>query len=192
MENATSSNTTSKTQSTSSSGSGNFLKQSYMNLPPATRGLVTVVGVGIGLWIVYRIYKNLQETRSGVVTEDRAAMQEDRGWSRDIDNLNQNPVTRATITKAQAASFASSIHAALDGYGTDENAIFSIFRYLKNNADFAEVANAYGTREVSSGRFNPEPNFKGSMSAALTNELSSSEKAKINKILASKKITYRV
>jgi len=173
-------------------GAGSFLKQSYMNLPPATRGLVTVVGVGVGLWVIYKIYKKVQETTSGVVTPETAAKQEDRGWSRDIDKLNQNPATRATITKAQAASFASSIWAAMDGYVTDEDAIFAIFRQLKNDADFAEVANAHGTREVSSGAWNPEPNFNGSMAAALTSELATSDKATINKILADKKITYRV
>jgi hypothetical protein len=36
-----------------------FLKKSYMNLPPATRGLVTLVGVGVGLYIVYKIYKSV-------------------------------------------------------------------------------------------------------------------------------------
>ena len=163
-----------------------------MNLPPATRGLVTVVGVGIGLYIVYKIYKKVQETTSGIVTPETAAKQEDRGWARDIDKLNQNPATRATITKAQAASYASSIHAALDGYGTDEDAVYDIFRHLKNDADFAEVANAYGTREVSSGAWNPEPNFNGSMSAALTSEMSTDEKKVANKILADKKITYRI
>ena len=192
MANVTSSSSTPPATSTSSKGAGSFLKQSYMNLPPATRGLVTVVGVGIGLFIIYKIYKKVQETTSGIVTPETAAKQEDRGWSRDIDKLNQNPATRATITKAQAASFASSIHAALDGYGTDEDAIYAIFRHLKNDADFAEVANAYGTREVSSGAWNPEPNFNGSMSAALTSEMSSDEKAVANKILADKKISYRI
>jgi hypothetical protein len=189
---ATSSASTSSSSSGGVKGAGNFLKSSYMNLPPATRGLVTVVGVGIGLFVIYKIYKQIQQTTSGIVTPDVAAKQEDRGWSRDIDKLNQNPATRATITKAQAASFASSIHAAMDGYGTDEDAINDIFRHLKNDADFAEVANAYGTREVSSGAWNPEPNFNGSMSAALTSEMSTDEKKVANKILADKKITYRI
>lgn len=200
MANVTTSSSTPAAASTSTSSSsggvaqkaGSFLKQSYMNLPPASRGLITVVGVGIGLYIIYKIYKKVQETTSGVVTPETAAKQEDRGWSKDIDKLNQNPATRATITKAQASSFASSIHAAMDGYGTDEIAIYAIFRHLKNDADFAEVANAYGTREVSSGAWNPEPNFNGSMSAALTSEMSSDEKAVANKILADKKISYRV
>jgi hypothetical protein len=200
MANVTTSSSTTPAASTSTQSSsggtgqkaGSFLKQSYMNLPPATRGLITVVGVGIGLYVIYKIYKKVQETTSGQVTPETAAKQEDRGWARDIDKLNQNPATRATITKAQASSFASSIWAAMDGYGTDEDAIFAIFRQLKNDADFAEVANAYGTREVSSGAWNPEPNFKGSMAAAITSEMSSDDKATLNKILADRKITYRV
>jgi hypothetical protein len=196
MANTTGSVSPSSGTSTSSSGSmkGNkgFLKASYMNLPPATRGLVTVVGVGLGLWVVYKIYKSLADTAGGVVSPEKAGAQEDRGWNKDIDKLNQNPATRATITQAQASSFAASLFAAMDGYGTDEDRILNVFKQLKNDADYAYVQSAYGVREISSGAWNPEPNFKGTLSGALSSELDSDYVAKINKILADKKISYRL
>lgn len=175
----------------SSSATG-FIKKSYMNLPPATRGLVTLVGVGVGIYIVYKIYKSISGTLTGEVTQQQAGAREDRGWASEADALNQNPATKATISKAQAQSFAQSLFTAMDGYGTDENAIIGVFKNLKNDADFAMVSNAYGVREISSGAFNPEPNYKGSLSGALTSELSQGWKDEINKILASKKIKYRV
>jgi hypothetical protein len=79
----------------------------------------------------------------------------------------------------------------MDGYGTDEEQIYGVFKNIKNDADFAMIQNAYGIREISSGAWNPEPNFKGTLSGALTNELSASEKDVLNNILAQKKITYR-
>ncbi len=169
-----------------------FLKKSYMNLPPATRGLITLVGVGVGLYIVYKIYKSVSGTISGEVTPQQAGTREDKGWASEADKLNQNPATKATISNAQAQSFAQSVFTCLDGYGTDEEGLNAIFRQLKNDADFAMVSNAYGVREVSSGAWNPEPNYKGTMSGAITSECSASEKDAINKILEGKKITYRV
>lgn len=174
------------------SSTGGFIKKSYMNLPPATRGLITVVGVGVGLYIVYKIYQSISGTLSGEVTQQQAGTREDKGWAAEADRLNQNPATRSTITKAQAQSYAQSIFTAMDGYGTDEEAILGVFKNIKNDADFAMISNAYGVREVSSGAWNPEPNYKGTMSGALTSELSQSWKDDINKVLAGKKITYRV
>ena len=80
----------------------------------------------------------------------------------------------------------------MDGYGTDEGTIYSVFRKIKNSGDFALLMNAYGVREISSGAWNPEPNFNGTLVGALTSELSSEDKGKVNKILQSKKIEYKV
>lgn len=189
--------TASTSTSASSTGAGGnatvgFLKKSYMNLPPATRGLVTVIGVGVVLFVSYKIYKSITETLSGQLSPDKAAAQEDRGWASEVDKLNQNPATKSTISKAQAASYAAKLFAAMDGYGTDEEAIVAVFNNLKNDADFAMVMNAYGVREISSGAWNPSPNFKGTLSGALTDELDTEWTTKINNLLASKKLKYRV
>ena len=179
------------TTGTSGNATVGFLKKSYMNLPPATRGLVTLVGVGVGLYVVYKIYKSVSDSLSGVETVESSAGKEDRGWASEVDKLNQNPATKATISKAQAQSYAASLFAAMDGYGTDEDAIYSVFSNIKNDADYAMVFNAYGVREISSGAWNPSPNFKGTLSGALTDEMDAEEKQKLNNILAAKKIKYR-
>jgi len=175
----------------SGSSSMGFIKKSYMNLPPATRGLITLVGVGVGLFVVYKIYKSVSGTLSGETTQAQAGSREDRNWASEADKLNQNPATKASITNAQALSYANVLFACMDGYGTDEDQIYGVFKNIKNDADFAMIQNAYGVREISSGAWNPEPNFKGTLSGALTNELSASEKDVLNNILAQKKITYR-
>jgi len=177
--------------SSGGSSATGFLKKSYMNLPPATRGLVTLVGVGVGLYIVYKIYKSVSGTLSGEVTPQQASTREDKNWASEADKLNQNPATKASITNAQALSYAATLFACMDGYATDEDQIYAVFKGIKNDADFAMIQNAYGVREVSSGAWNPEPNFKGTLSGALTNELSASEKEVLNNILEQKKITYR-
>jgi hypothetical protein len=180
------------TTGTSGNATVGFLKKSYMNLPPATRGLVTLVGVGVGLFVAYKIFKSVSNTLSGVETVESSSAKEDRGWATEVDKLNQNPATKATISKAQAQSYANSLFAAMDGYQTDEDTIYSVFTNIKNDADYAMVFDAYAVREISSGAWNPSPNFKGTLSGALTDELDAEEKVKLNGILAAKKIKYRV
>jgi hypothetical protein len=198
MANATNSVSTPVNTSVSTSGSStpasstSFLKGSYMNLPPATRGLITVVGVGILVYIGFKVFKSVSGTVQGKVTPDKANKQEDQGWNNEVERLNQNPATKATISAAQASSFANSCHAAIDGYQTDEDALYNVFSNLKNNADFALLMSAYGSREVSSGAWNPEPNFTGTLTGAITSECDATEKAKLNQILQSKGITNRV
>lgn len=184
--------TTNGSSTGSSQKSTSFLKASYMNLPPATRGLVTVVGVGLLAYIGFKVYKSVSDTAGGVVSKEKGDKQEDKGWAAESDRLNQKPETRAKITTAQASAFANSLHAAMDGYGTDEPTIYSVFRNIKNAGDFALLMNAYGVREISSGAWNPEPNFKGTLTGALTSELAIEDKKKINEILKTKKIPYRV
>jgi hypothetical protein len=168
---------------------GDFAKASFMNLPPWAKGVIAVGVLGIVGYVGYKLYKGIIDQASGKAAGDR---QEDRGWNKEFDNLNTNASTKATITQAQMLSFANSLHAAMDGYQTDEDGIVAIFKQLKNNADFAGVSAAYGVREVSSGKWNPEPNFKGGLSGALSSELSQYWRDLINKDLASRNITYKV
>ena len=162
-----------------------FLISSYKNLTPTTRGVVTLGGV-IVLGIVA-----VKEFRyfTGAQTSER---QLDRNWNQEADLLQTQEGKKPTITKAQAGAFAEKLFTAMDGYGTDEDAIINVFSHLKTDGDFAYVQAAYGIREVSSGNWNPEPNYKGSLTGALSNELANSYIKQVNNILKAKKISYRI
>ena len=164
---------------------GDFAKAGFMSLPPWGKGVLIVGGLGLTGFIIYKIVK----AASG---EQKGNRQEDRGWNKEFDKLNAEPATKATITQAQMLAFAGTLFTAMDGYQTDEDAIVAVFKNLKNDTDFAGVSAAYGTRKVSSGRFNIEPDFDGTLSGALTSELSQYWKDLINKDLAARKMTYKV
>lgn len=170
----------------------NFIKESYKNLPPVMRGVVTVGGIALGAYIVYRVYKSLSGTISGEVTQQGAGKQESGSWNSELEQYNQSTSTKPTISPAQAKSMAQSLFIAMDGYTTDEWGIVAIFNKLRNNADFASLQSAYGVREISSGKFNPAPNYKGTLTGALASELSQYWRDKINKILQGRSIKYRV
>jgi hypothetical protein len=169
---------------------GDFAKQQFTTLPTWAKGVIAVAVIGGVAFATYKFYKLIKDTSGGKAAGDR---QEDRGWNKEFDNLNSNPNTKATLTQAGMLAAANALHAAMDGYATDEDAIVSIFKnQVKNSADFAGVSAAYGIRELSSGTWNPAPNFKGTLAGALSEELSQYWKDLINKDLASKKITYKV
>lgn len=146
--------------------------------------VIKIVLIGAGIFIAYKMIQSIMKSKP--------QREEVASASSELDRLNQSTVTRQSITKSQAESFASTLHTAMDGYGTDEDAIISIFYKLKNNADYLALQKAYGVREISSGAWNPEPNFKGTMASALRSELSNTWIKKINDLLIKKKITYRV
>jgi hypothetical protein len=121
-----------------------------------------------------------------------ANREQGKATENELDQLNTNANTRQTLTQSQVLALANKLFQAMDGYGTDENSILSAFYSLRNNADFLALIAAFGTREISSGSWNPEANFNGTLTAALANELDIEYIIKLNNILKAKKITYRV
>jgi hypothetical protein len=121
-----------------------------------------------------------------------ANREQGKATENELDQLNTNANTRQTLTQSQVLALANKLFQAMDGYGTDENSILSAFYSLRNNADFLALIAAFGTREISSGSWNPEANFNGTLTAALANELDIDYIIKLNNILKAKKIIYRV
>jgi hypothetical protein len=145
--------------------------------------IVMVVGGLIGAYVLYRALSGFVSGQSG--------REEVQGASNELDRLNQNSITRQKITNYQAEQIANKIFTAIKGLGTEESAIYGAFYQLKNNADFLAVSKAFGVREVSSGTYLVK-NFKGTMTECLNDDLDWSERKKVNDILKSKKIVYRI
>lgn len=143
-----------------------FAKQQFSQMPPWAKG---VIGIGLLLGVGYLVYKVMRAPKD--IKKGQGGRQEDRAVNQELDKMNSNPATRQTLSKSDALSIANAIHTAMDGWGTDGSAIYKQLQRLKNQADWLAVRAAYGIREVSSGRFNPEPNFKGTLEPALTSEL---------------------
>lgn len=106
-------------------------------------------------------------------------------------NLGGTVGTAPTMTIAKFKEIADKIFNAFDGYGTDAKTINNQFALLKNNDDVMSLIVAYGVREVSSGKYNPLPDFTGNLPEALADELSQSEISDLNSILVKGGITIR-
>jgi len=93
------------------------------------------------------------------------------------------------------SGWASAIATAIFGGGSDEAAIFDIFRKLKNNTDYLKLVKAWGSpkRQVYPDWFVfYSTGFKMTLPEVLRYDLDSSEVKTINNILANKGIKYRV
>lgn len=98
--------------------------------------------------------------------------------------------TGLSYPQSQYAAFANIIETAAFDVGTDEDAIYTVFRNLKNNADYLALTNAWGkpTRKIYDWGFG----YDMTLPQLIRWEMDNKEVAKINSILKSKNIKYRV
>lgn len=164
-----------------------FAQKSFLGLPPWAKGVVAVAIVGGVAYGVYALSKALKDRK-----ENKEDKEEQKDWEGEQEKIDKDPKRKATLSPASLSSKANKIFSAMDGYGTDEEAIISVFRSLKTDGDFIGLQKAFGIRTIDSGYLNPAPNFKGTLTAAITDEVSNYYKQRINKILTDKKIKYRV
>lgn len=95
------------------------------------------------------------------------------------DSLNEEIDTnQLTITQAQFNTYASSLYAAMEGAGTDEDKIYAVFRAMKTRADVLQLIKTFGVKDGET------------LTEWLHGDLSASEIEKINTILAGNNINY--
>lgn len=101
---------------------------------------------------------------------------------------------KLSYTEGSYGIFASKILQACAGYGTDEEAIYSVFRAMKKDIDFAKLIEVFGRRTIPCDSWSrPFDNCgDGNMVELLTSELDSSEISQCNAILQKAGIKYRI
>ena len=163
----------------------NKTSEVFSQLPPWAKGVLAMAGiVAIGA-VGYVIYKEIKKREA-----DKGNKAENTAANSELADLLRRGI-KPSYQKSQYASYANSLWEAMDGYGTDSDLIMRIIANMKNDADFLALSSAYGIRTVSSGAGNPEPDLKGTLSAALASELSNSKIKDINASMAKKGITYK-
>lgn len=157
----------------------------FKDIPPVFKGIIALAAAAAIGWGGWKIYKKVQENK-----EQKGANAEVNSAEKELNNKIQNGMS-PTLSSSQLSAMADRIFTALNGYGTDEVAVARVFDQLGNDVDFLGLIKAYGIREISSGKWSPEPNLKGSLTQALVDELGTPEISIINKGLKMKGITYK-
>jgi hypothetical protein len=144
------------------------LKEATLNKP-----LVWLTIIGLGGYALYKLAGAIKKklTLSNADADIKAAQKSGEKLTYSLGNYTQ---------------FADQIYAAvLTVFGTDEAAIYAVFNKMQNNLDVAQLIKSFGKRRLEFSTTMAE------LGAHLTEDLDSSEIAKLNSILAAKNITYR-
>lgn len=88
------------------------------------------------------------------------------------------------------ASLANKLFDAFDGMGTDENSVYSVFKMLKTDGDYAALKEAYGVRRITDVFY--VSSFDGDLPATIKHEMDTKEIAELNNILAFNNLSVRV
>jgi hypothetical protein len=155
-------------------------------IPSWAKGVIAVVATGL---VVVGVVYGIKGIKKAI--KNKASKDESKSVKGDLADLNNNVITKQTISNAQASGFAGGLYSAMNGVGTDVDAILNIFKKVNNDADVLAIVKAYGTKSLTSTLLWESETFNGQLSGALRDELDSSDVNKINKILSDKGIGYQ-
>jgi hypothetical protein len=158
-----------------------FLKESFSGLPSWAKGVISIAIVGGVGYVLYKASKRF-------TAEQQRANEENK----DVETEIQQSVKKYPLSYplSQYKSWANQIEVAGFGLGTDESAIYSILRKLKNDSDFLALQQAWGkpTRKT----YDWAVPLDYTLSQFLRYEMSDREINKCNYILKTKGIKYRI
>jgi hypothetical protein len=140
------------------------MKEWFKNLSPTAQLIIVVVI----LIIVYYAAKAGQSFFRGLAAKSQSIGE--------VAALNAQGVQR-TYTDSQYKTFASKLFTAMSGAGTDEDAIYAVYRKMENDVDIIHLNNAFGDKDGYD------------LSEWLYDDLNTVEIEKVNKILLDKGIS---
>lgn len=161
------------------------LGKAYSDLPTWAKGILWVGGAVVAVGIIITIKNYIKKAKDTASAKETLKDATDR-----LQELQRQGI-RPTASDVQYKTWADSIHSAMNGYGSDEEAIFNVMRNMKNEADVIMLIRAFDVRTISSGRFNVEPDLTHALPAAMTSELSSGEIKEVNDILLARGIRFQ-
>ncbi len=125
---------------------------------------------------------------AGVYAVSRILKKSDTAEEKKDERRMEAEGLKPTYAEAAYKGYADAIYAARSAnklFGTDEDAIYSVFKKMRNDLDVAKLITAFGKRRLSFSMNN------AGLGGFLTDELDNSELEIINKDLRAKKIKYQ-
>lgn len=132
----------------------------------------------IAVFIVYKLFKK--------VTTPTPPPPSPQPAGDDLQKLEQSGV-KPSYQNSQYSSWAEKLQYALNYLNTDENAVYSVFNSLKNQADLTKLIQIFGTREIETFPFVSQ---NATLSEAIQSQMDQDEIQKLNGILAKKGINF--
>ena len=171
----------------------------YKELPAWAKGVVIVGGIAIVYFTTKQFIGRIK--KQGQLKKANEVINEQKEEKKKLEETGM----RASYSPSQYKAWADGIVNQFDGCDfSPENYlipsmfasysgvyVYKIFEKLNNDVDFLSLQTAYGIRKYDNcGLWNGD--FEGSLTASLTDELTTSELKQINNLLIKKGIKYRV
>lgn len=129
---------------------------------------LTIVVIGVAGWLLtFLLLKGISMVKNKIL--------EGKLVDRANAEIKDGDVT---LTPSELSNMADRLHAAMAGLGTDEEAVYAVFRQLRTRSDLMALVKAFGIRKGES------------LSQWLTSDLSRKEIEKVNAILINNRINY--
>ena len=151
----------------------------YQKYIPFIKPALWVFGISVGGFIAWNVLKKGKRIGRQIVEKSE---------------FDKEQKEKLSYPKTQYKSWADSLEKAwypyTFGFGTDEETVYSIIRKLKNNSDWLELQKAYGVRPYYEAGFKYD-DYNLVESINIEDE-AGEMRNRINGILSTKKITYRI
>lgn len=137
----------------------------------STKGKVIIISI-VAVIITIIVYLNFSKIKDKII---------DKQQNKQLAQEMEAEITSEALSypQTQYNAYASTLYKAMKGAGTDENAIYSVFRNMLTRSDVLNLIRTYGVKDSEN------------LNEWLLSELSTSEIDKINKILAGNDVNYK-
>jgi uncharacterized protein YpmB len=143
------------------------MKRIWQKLPDLAKVAIVIVAIIVIYLTFSRVLAFIRATNRRI--DDKGAVQ-----------AHQAAGETPTFTTSQYKAMADKLYYAMDGWGTDDDAVFEVIGQLKNNVDFLNVRSSFGIRDG----YDLQDWLRG--------DFSSADIQRINNLLYAKGITYTI
>jgi hypothetical protein len=152
----------------------------------------TVVGIGVGLFAGWKIYKHFNPSGTERANRDEAAANTDfiKKNKEYLDQLIKK-WRKPSYKDAMYSGWAKVLYTAMDQTGSSAGTVLNVFDKMKNDTDVVKLIDVFGIKNKKT--INPFSSAATPMPLPdwINISLSSDDKKLLNKLLLSKLIAYR-
>jgi hypothetical protein len=149
-----------------------------------------IAGIGLG---AYLVYKTIKKTTKGITDFFKGKdIQTEKELKEAVEEEQKKLIEEGQVLTYPLFTYksdASQLLIAMEGMGTDDDLIYSIFSKMKNDLDITQLIKDFGINNywLATKKLVTEMD----LAAWIYEEMNTSEIEKLNKILKDNNITYR-
>jgi len=152
----------------------NIIKQTWSETHPSVKTAVTIIGVGFGAWIIYKVI------RGGASILDTWTSRKEGTQSLEELFILSSQGIFPTLSDADVESMVNGLKSELNDFYVDDVIIMNILYRVQNKADWVKLKYRWGTQDVGDGA--------QTLTEILSERLYASNKNSLNQIYIQKGI----